>query len=146
LHAAAGLRSCSDAPPSKRLEATILVRRRPSAAAQERIAQVMRGDAPAIPREQAAEFLGTDPEDLQRVADFAGSVGLTVTESSPQKGTVGVSGTVLQMESAFGIKLLSCEMGGNVYITYEGVLTIPAALDQIVAAVLGLDQRPVARH
>jgi len=106
----------------------------------------MRGDAPAIPREQAAEFLGTDPEDLQRVAEFAVSFGLTVTESSPQKGSVEVAGTVPQMESAFGIKLLSCEMGDNSYITYEGVLTIPAALDQIVAAVLGLDQRPVARH
>src|ERR1700674_3884449 len=119
-HAAAGLRSCADAPPSKRLEATILVRRRPSAAAQERIAQVMRGDAPAIPREQAAEFLGTDPEDLQCVADFAVSCGRTFTESSPQKGSVEVAGTVPQMESAFGIKLRSCETGGNVYITYEG--------------------------
>jgi kumamolisin len=106
----------------------------------------MRGDAPAIPREQAAELLGTDPEDLQRVADFAVSFGLTVTESSPQKGSVAVSGTVPQMEAAFGVKLLSCEMDGKVFITYEGVLTIPAALDQIVAAVLGLDQRPVARH
>jgi kumamolisin len=106
----------------------------------------MRGEAPAIPREQAAELLGTDPEDLQRVADFAASFGLTVTESSPQKGSVAVAGSVSQMESAFGIKLLACDMGGNIYVTYEGVLTIPAALDQIVAAVLGLDQRPVARH
>lgn len=106
----------------------------------------MRGDAPAIPREQAAELLGTDPQDLQRVADFAVSFGLTVTESSPQKGSVEVAGTVPQMESAFGIKLLSCKIGGSVYITYEGALTIPAALDQIVAAVLGLDQRPIARH
>jgi len=106
----------------------------------------MRGEAPAIPREQAAEFLGTDPQDLEHVADFAASYGLTVTESSPQKGSLLVAGTVSQMESAFGIKLLSCDAGGNVYITYEGALTIPAALDQIVAAVLGLDQRPVARH
>ena len=106
----------------------------------------MRGEAPAIPREQAAEFLGTDPEDFRRVADFAVSFGLTVTESSPPKGSVGVSGTVSQMEAAFGIKLLSCKTGGNVYVTYEGILTIPAALDQIVVAVLGLDRRPVARR
>ena len=50
------------------------------------------------------------------------------------------------MEAAFGVRLQNCEIGGREYICYEGPLSIPAALDGIIVAVLGLDQRPAARR
>jgi kumamolisin len=127
------------------VDATILVRRRPAKGIEPRIEAILRGEAPPLSRENAAEFLDADPVDLQKVASFAASYGLTVTESSPAKRTAKVSGTVSQMEAAFGIKLYSCEIAGKVYLFYESALTIPASLDGIIIGVLGLDQRPVAR-
>ncbi len=146
LHHTAGLPSCPDPPPSQILDATILVRGRPSAGIQQRIERILRGEEPALSREEAAAVLGADSEDLKRVADFAASHGLNVTESSAAKRSVKVSGTVAQMEAAFAVQLRCCEIGGRTYLYYEGALTIPASLNQVIAGVLGLDQRPVARQ
>ena len=138
-----GLRECVHPPPSTVLEATILVRRRADAAAREGVQKILRGEAEAMPRDQAEQALGADSEDLQRTADFAVEYGLAVSETNPARRMVRVSGTVPQMEAAFGVKL--CLMPGAAgYLYYEGVLTIPAALDGIVIGVLGLDQRPAA--
>jgi kumamolisin len=145
LHEAAGFQGGTAVPPSQSVEATILVRRRPAAGAGQRIEAILRGEEPTLSREQAAEALGADPEDLRRVVDFAASYGLAVTESSPAKRSVKVSGTVAQMEAAFGVNLRGCRAGEKTYLCYQGALTIPASLDQVVVGVLGLDQRPVAQ-
>ena len=140
------LRRLRPAEASKTIEATIVVRRRANQAAQEILEKLMRGEAGAMPREQAAEELGAAPEDLQRVSDFATLHGLTVVEKSAAKRNVKVSGTVAQMDDAFGTRLMCAEVAGGEFLTYRGVLTIPAALKDIVVAVLGLDRRPVARR
>ena len=70
---------------------------------------------------------------------------MTVTGSSTAQRNVKVSGTVVQMESAFCVKLHACQIGRQTYLFYEGALTIPASLDQVIVGILGLDQRPVAR-
>lgn len=127
------------------MDVTILVRRRPASGAGPRIQAILQGEAAPVSREDAAEFLGADLLDLQKVASFATSYGLAVTESSPAKRTVKAAGTVAQMEAAFGAKLHSGEIDGKAYLCYEGALTIPASLDGIIVGVLGLDQRPVAR-
>jgi kumamolisin len=97
-------------------------------------------------REEAAASLGADPADVEKVVAFAKSDGLLVREASTAKRRVRVSGTVAQMEAAFGTKLQSCEVEGRPHTCYEGVLSIPADLDGIVVGLLGLDQRPVARR
>jgi kumamolisin len=145
-HIPADLRAGPDPDPAARLEATILVRRRPGSAASERIDAIQRGEAPGLSREEAQAALEADPKDFDRVTGFAAAHGLTVIESSPARRSLRVAGTVAQMEAAFGTRLRSCEMGGREYICYEGALSIPAALDGIIVAVLGLDQRPVARR
>jgi kumamolisin len=125
------------------MEASILVRRRPQAG---ELDAILSGEAPRLSREEAAATLGANTADLERVIAFVRSQGLTVVESNAAKRTVRVSGTVSQIESAFGITLQFCGNGGQLYICYDGVLSIPAALEGIIVAVLGLDQRPVARH
>ena len=140
------LRPLRAVPPSETLEATILVRRRPDVMAQERIERVMRGETRPIAREDAAQMLGAAPEDLDRVADFAAAYGLIVVDSIPARRTVKVSGTAARMDAAFGVKLGYEDTAGSAVLTYEGPLSIPASLDQVIVAVLGLDQRPVARR
>jgi kumamolisin len=140
---AAGERAAGVPDPSAPMEASILVRRRPHSG---ELDAILSGEAPPLSREEAAATLGADPADLERVISFSQSHGLTVVESNAARRTVRVSGAVSQMESAFGIALQSCETGGRLYTCYDGVLSIPASLEGIVVAVLGLDQRPVARH
>jgi kumamolisin len=144
-HGLAGLRNYTDPIPSQNVDATIVVRRRPDPGTEPRIAAILRGEAPPMSREDAAQFLHADPLDLEKVAAFAASYGLTVTESSQAKRTAKVSGTVTQMEAAFGVKLRACEIAGKGYLCYDGALTIPVSLEGIIVGVLGLDQRPVAR-
>lgn len=136
----------SDPDPSSRIEATILVRRRPASAASERVDAILRGQAPALSREEAAASLGADPADVERVTAFATAQGLTIIEASLARRSVRVAGTAAQMEEAFAARLRLCESGGREYICYEGTLSIPAELEGIIVAVLGLDQRPVARR
>ncbi|PWU02801.1 MAG: hypothetical protein C5B51_20235 [Terriglobia bacterium] len=137
-----GLQPRDELPRSQILSATILVRRRRAAEAEQQVASIMRGEAAALSREQAAEILGADPADIELVRRFAESYGLAVTESSAAQHTVKVAGTAAQMEVAFGTRLFSCAG----HACYEGPLTIPSELDRIIVGVLGLDERPIARR
>jgi len=142
---AGGLGERADPAPSDVLEATILVRRRPDPAARQRMERILSGEAERLSREDAEECFGADAEDLRLVEEFAAASGLETVESSAAKRWVRVSGTVARMESAFGVKLRFGKKEGGVYLCYQGVLTIPASLADIIVGVLGLDQRPVAR-
>jgi hypothetical protein len=51
------------------------------------------------------------------------------------------------MSSAFGVSIGSVsDSSGNTYLTYRGTISVPAELKDIVTAVLGMDQRPVAQR
>src|ERR1700734_3113575 len=50
-----------------------------------------------------AERFGADPVDLQSVADFAAQNALRVEETDPARRTTVLSGTVEQMNKAFGV-------------------------------------------
>jgi kumamolisin len=141
-----GVQNCSDAPAAQIVTATVSVRRRRERESQSRLDAIMRGEAAPMSREEAAQNLGADPDDLRKIEEFAQAHGLTVTESSVPKRSVKLSGTVAQMEAAFGAKLRVCQSGGQSYLIHEDTLTVPSSLAGIVEAVLGLDQRPVARR
>lgn len=142
----AGLAAKSDPDPSARMIATILVRRRPDPGSSARVGAIMRGEAPALSREEAAASLGADPADMERVTSFAAAEGLTIVEANLARRAVRVEGSVSQMETAFGARLRGCEIGKHEYIYYEGSLSIPSDLAGVIVGVLGLDQRPVARR
>jgi kumamolisin len=146
-HPEAGLHTLPDPDPSTPIQVTILLRRRAVSGSAEagRLERILEGESPPLSREEAAASLGADPADLDRVTRFAESHGLTVLESSQARRSVRVSGTVAQMEAAFGTKLHTHATEGREYLSYDGVLSIPADLDGVVVGVLGFDQRPVAR-
>jgi kumamolisin len=96
-------------------------------------------------REEFARQYGADPADLEKVRAFAQQEGLTVISSDPGTRTVAVSGTAAQMEQAFGVKLLTAQSGGQTLRVRAGMIYLPAELQPIVEAVLGLDNRPPAR-
>ena len=96
-------------------------------------------------RDEAAQSLGADPEDLRNIAEFARAHGLAVTESNAEQRSVKLSGTAAQMEAAFGVQLRLWRQGSQSYVYYEEPLTVPNSLAGTIEGVLGLDQRPVAR-
>ncbi len=143
----AGARVAGPADLAERFEASILVRRGGAGAFGARVAQIARRDAPLAPltRDEFAAQFGADPADLAAVRSFADERGLAVVQEDAARRTVVLSGTVADFQGAFGVQLQCCEYDGGWYRGRTGTLHLPAALEGIVEAVLGLDNRPQAK-
>ena len=89
---------------------------------------------------------GADPEAVGLVKRFAKEFGLKVEPGMPKPGrrTVKLTGTVANMQRAFGVLLSHCTIDGETYRVRDGSIYLPAELQGYVVAVLGLDNRPQA--
>lgn len=83
---------------------------------------------------------------IAAVTDWAGSQNLEVVDTDPAAGRVRLAGTVANLQPAFGIQLLHYRTNGHDYLSYQGQLHLPGHLHPHVQAVLGLDNRPIARR
>jgi kumamolisin len=133
----AGTTLLGDADPALIADATILVRRRPGSAP---------GQLPSMTREQAREALSADPGDMAAVERFARDQGLTILESNAAERKVRVSGPAGLMGRAFGTRLSRYDGPRGPFVSYEGELSVPAALGGVVDQVLGLDRSPIAHR
>ena len=129
---------------SERAEVTLVLRRRADIPAD-----IVEGPT-VLTHDELAERYGADPADVELVRQTMTSLGLEVTEVHPATRRVKVAGPLGQLASAFGATLqqVSSPGPGGQMVTHryrEGPLYVPAALDGIVLAVLGLDTRPQAR-
>ncbi len=108
---------------------------------------LLSGSARRLSREEASQFLRADPADLAAVRAFVHEYGLKIVSENAEARTLRVEGSLAQVGKAFGVYLqLRTDEHGKEYLSYHGPLTIPAALEGKVDAVLGLDQRPIARR
>lgn len=108
--------------------------------------QLLSGSLRPMSRDEAETFLRVDAADLAAVRAFARGYGLTVIAENAGARTVQVEGSVMRVGTAFGVEIgWRVDAQGQKYLSYQGELTVPADLAGIVVAVLGLDQRPVAR-
>jgi kumamolisin len=103
-----------------------------------------------ISADQLAAQYGASPDDIELVKSTLEGLGLAVTEVDTGSRRVKVSGTVEAMSAAFGTTLtqVTSDHLGTGQVTHRyrsGALSVPAVLDGVVVAVLGLDDRPVAR-
>ena len=88
---------------------------------------------------------GADAKTVQEVEDFVRSHGLAIVESNPRN--VVIRGSAAQMRDVFGAELDWFESpSGERFLSYEGELSLPAEIAPDVIAVLGLDQRPIAKR
>jgi kumamolisin len=128
---------------SERAEITVLVRRR-----AELPAEIVAGPT-VLTSDQLAEGYGADPADVDLVRRELGSRGLEVTAVHAATRRIKVAGTLGDLAGAFGTTLALVRSpdhaGRQVTHRYrEGPLYVPAALADVVTAVLGLDTRPTA--
>ena len=88
-----------------------------------------------------------DPAAIKLVKAFAAEFGLKVEAGTPAPGrrTMKLTGTVANMQRAFGVSLAHKTMEGVTYRVREGSIHLPAELQGYVVAVLGLDNRPQAK-
>ncbi len=114
-----------------------------------------RRDAPAAPepggvkhasREEYGVIHGAAASDLAAVERFAHEHGLTVSERHADRRVVVLSGTAEAMQDAFGTELAYYETAGGIrYRGRIGEITVTDSIAPAVLAVLGLDNRPVAK-
>jgi kumamolisin len=141
-----GARVVGPANPSERLEVTVLVRRRGQQAMQARVAALAAGRRVGhLSKQDFARDHGADPTDFARIRSFADTQGLSVVQEHAARRTVILSGTVGEFTAAFGIQLHHMSHAGGTYRGRTGGIYVPAEWDGVVAAILGLDNRPQAR-
>ena len=142
-----GSRAVGPADPGERVQVSVLLRRRSSQALCDRVDRLARGDRSAghLGREEFARHFSPDPADVAAIRTFAANHGLSVVREHPERRTVILSGTVSQLEAAFSVKLQRFEHAAGHYRGRQGVIELPAELDGVVEAVLGLDNRPQAK-
>ena len=100
-----------------------------------------------LTRAEYARDHAADRADLKLIHAFANQFGLRVEKNTPkpERRTVLISGTVPQMEKAFGVELHQSTVDGQTYRVREGGIHLPVSIAPIVTAVLGLDNRPQAK-
>ena len=133
------------ADPKETLSVTIRVRRRTDAPALPDPANAAARDNVLSHGEFATRY-GAAKADIDRVIAFAKEKGLALVEASIPRRTVIVSGTVAQMDHAFGVELARYESPTETYRGREDSVNLPASLVDIVEGVFGLDNRRMARR
>jgi kumamolisin len=140
-----GVQSAGQLNESETITVTLVLRRR----AQVPAALVI-GPETVTHEELDAQY-GAETDDIALVTSTMTELGLTVTDTHQGSRRMMVSGTIGALSAAFGTTLTlvtSPQPGGTGEATHRyrsGSLSVPAQLAGIVTAVLGLDDRPVAR-
>lgn len=89
---------------------------------------------------------GSAHRDVEKVELFAHQYQLSTVEIDLARRILILSGTIANMESAFGVELNgSTDFEGKPIRVREGEIFIPANLKNIIEGVFGLDNRPIAR-
>jgi kumamolisin len=104
-----------------------------------------RAELTVVLRRRAPGALGAAAADIDLVSSVLSGLGLTITSVHAPSRRVMVSGTVGALTAAFGTSVRMVSSGGTTHRYRVGGLFVPASLNGVVTAVLGLDQRPQAR-
>lgn len=126
--------------PSTVITATVVLRRR-----TELPAGLVSGPE-VVGRREFADRYGADPADVRRVRTVLNGLGVAVTAEDRASRRLTVRGDLAAMNRAFGVSLELVSVGDARHRHRVGALEIPAELDGVVQAVLGLDDRPQVRR
>jgi kumamolisin len=124
------------------IEATVVLRRRPGA---DRFDPSVR-----LSREDFAARMGADARDVEVVTTTLGGLGLRVLSTDLPSRRLRIAGSAAVVSRVFGtqLEMVTSRATDGAEVQHRnrsGMLMVPAALDGIIIAVLGLDDRPQAR-
>ena len=128
------------ASPAAKVTVSVVVRRKKPLKAAHTTGKLR------LTRAQYRASHAADPAAVKLVRTFAKEFGLTVEPGTPAPGhrNVKLTGTVANMQKAFGVSLMNKTLDGVTYRVREGSIDLPTELAGYVDAVLGLDNRPQA--
>lgn len=92
-----------------------------------------------------AEQYGASDAAIAAITSFAAAHELTVEDVDKKRRVVKLTGLVADMEKAFGTQLDDYAIGRHTFRGRRGPLLLPPSILPHVIAVLGLDNRPVAK-
>ncbi len=98
-----------------------------------------------LTREEFAKKCGADPADLKAIDDFSRVHNLTVVDTNISARTVRLNGSVADLNLAFGVELRQFQVADVVFRGRTGKITVPESVGGVVEAVLGLDNRRIAK-
>lgn len=129
----------------QRLRAVLLLRPRAERSFSEAVA-AMANQGPHERRYLSHDELearyGASPQDVEKVTSFAAQHGLEVAEINREGRLVALVGTGKQFAAAFRCELEPVQVGRRSFRRPRQALAIPAALEEIVEGVFGLDNLP----
>ncbi|QUQ71726.1 S53 family peptidase [Kutzneria sp. CA-103260] len=134
--AAQGAGPAGTLDPATVITATVVLRRR-----AELPAGLVFGPS-TIGRQDFVDRYGADPGDVQRVRTVLSGLGVEVVAEDLGSRRLTVRGDLAALNRAFGVALV----GDTHHRRRVGALEVPAELDGVVQAVLGLDDRPQVRR
>jgi kumamolisin len=102
-------------------------------------------ERPATDHAAFLERYGASDEAVAAVKSLAERYELNVTNVDQKRRVVELTGPATNMEQAFGTELHDYAVGKKTYRGRRGPLLLPIATTPYVEAVLGLDNRPVAK-
>jgi kumamolisin len=124
------------------IEVTLILRRRAAMSSEDTLG------AP-LTNEQIAARFGAEPADAALVGVTLTALGLRVLSTDLASRRIRVSGTVATIGRVFGTSVSAVTSASGdaaqPHRIRSGGLSIPAQLDGIITAVLGIDDRPQAR-
>jgi kumamolisin len=140
----AGAQYVSPARHSEQVKVTVILRRR---SAEPDVTEMSR--APLAFRNRAEYGLahGADPSDFEAIEQFAHENGLTVVERHEASRRIVLAGPVDKVQKAFNVELGTYNVPerGLQYRGRKGEVCVPSQIHPAVLAVLGLDDRPIAK-
>ncbi len=147
------------ADPGDTVKVTIVLRRRPDGPPlpdHDFFVKTPPNQRTRLPQNEFADKYGALPEDIVKVSAFATGHGLNVLQTHQARRTVVVSGTVTQINKAFGVSLghyqhdvvhrRGMKEQTEHYRGREGFIHIPKDLLDIIVGVFGLDNRRITKH
>ena len=96
-------------------------------------------------RAEFGALYGADPADIATIEAFASEYGITITQVSQARRSVVLSGPAKNMQQAFGVTLQHYTSPQGSYRGRTGSVMVPEEILPIITAVLGLDNRQVAK-
>lgn len=103
------------------------------------------GDRSYPSREQYAQRHGADPADVDKLVSFAQAAGLGADQVDHQRRSVRLRGAANSLGACFGTRIARyTNTDGRSYRAPTSDLSLPADIAEVVSAVFGLDERPLA--
>ncbi|GCF08904.1 S53 family peptidase [Dictyobacter arantiisoli] len=142
-------RAIGPVDPEEQLEVSVYLRDPAAISGEDDVSQEhARQPGPRMSRSAYAATHSASPDDVAQVLAFANQHHLTVVSSDPVARQIILSGSSADMTQAFAVDLhryaAENTAGDETFRGRTGHIHIPAALEQIITGVFGLDDRPQA--